>query len=793
MSTIPRQLGKYELQQRIGQGTIGEVWKGRDLQLQRDIAIKILHTDLQQTDPRFFTHFRENGQALITLQHANLVPVTDLNVYRSVETNTLFAYLVMDYIPGMTLHAYLGKTSHRGIFPPVPQIVYLFACIGSALDYAHRRGIAHGNITPRNILLHQQNTTHFEAGEPYVADLGLVRLLNMPINAHTPFYLSPEQARGEAPSARSDIYALGALLYEICTGVQPFRGETPTTVLMQHLHTLPTPPNLINPNIPGALSEVILRAMSKDPASRYPKAAYLAAAIAEACSLRPIYPVTRTGEIEALPAPPTANEGGTLLGVSQPLFRPSTTRTGSTPSLPPLPAAQMPSQTLPVEKAPQQTPPPGSLPAASISMQPTAINPVLKNEPEPTKVVSARTPTTTPAAPQEQLMQQSPVLPPPVPTQEQRTSSLHPVPAHQKQRARTNPLYLIAAVLVVLLLLGGGAASLLFLNRGGQAPASAALVGQVFFQDNALGHNNVIRIQLNNIEAPPDGMGYFAWLQMQDMTQPELPLGQITFKEKQGSLLYPGDKKNTNLLSLSPRGVIITLENADHPPQQPGNREVFRGLFDQAAFPSIKNILYATPGLSEKQSAITSMREALQSINDKAGSIVDSLQNTGDYQLAYRQAVRIIELIDGSTMAHKSGDLPAKQASLLPTETGILTIDNTQGYLDLLSTQITQLKSVASSDQELMKHASNVENAITNLKDWVQKMRTYATQLIKASDIKSPEMIKVALQLKQLAADAYAGRTIPPNQGPQPILGSAGAYQAYVESQYLATLTLQKV
>src|SRR5581483_7052920 len=176
--------------------------------------------------------------------------------------------------------------------PSVAEIVYLFTSLGVAIDHAHQCGVIHGDIKPSNILLNKHNTAKFASGEPMLTDFGLTQILESDhsngsaASIANPFYMSPEQARGLPANNRSDIYSLGVLLYEVCTGVLPFRDESSVAVMMQHIDRLPTPPILINPNIPPALSEVILRAMAKNTATRFPMASLLAAAIADACSIQ---------------------------------------------------------------------------------------------------------------------------------------------------------------------------------------------------------------------------------------------------------------------------------------------------------------------------------------------------------------------------------------------------------------------------------------------------------------------------------------------------------------------------
>lgn len=175
-------------------------------------------------------------------------------------------------------------------------------------------------------------------------------------------------------------------------------------------------------------------------------------------------------------------------------------------------------------------------------------------------------------------------------------------------------------------------------------------------------------------------------------------------------------------------------------------------------------------------------------MNDKAGSINDSLQAQPDLGLVRRQATRIIETIDGTQQAISSGDLPAQYHSLGHVSIGLLSSPNHKGYLDILAAQLDSFKQAAQGHPAQLAHEQNVENALTDLRDWLQQMRTDDVKILKAPVLTNPTLISVALQLKNIAVDSYIGRTIPPASAPQPILGSAGAYQAYIEAQYMAAL-----
>ena len=289
MSTAPRRLGKYDLQGLLGRGGMAEVWKAFDTQLQRYVAIKLLHTN-RQADPNFIARFTREAQMIAALSHPNIVQIYDFHISEGGEANTI-AYMVMEYIQGGTLAHYIHTTSHQQHFPPAAEIIRLFTPISLALDYAHQQGMIHRDIKPANILLDQRHTARNSMGEPILSDFGLAKLLGAASQTvsgavlGTPLYISPEQARNHPVSKQTDIYALGVVLYEIFTGVPPFRGENPTGVMVQHLIDMPTKPHLVNPNLPPALSEVLLKSLAKEPQDRFSSASAMTAAVAEAFNI----------------------------------------------------------------------------------------------------------------------------------------------------------------------------------------------------------------------------------------------------------------------------------------------------------------------------------------------------------------------------------------------------------------------------------------------------------------------------------------------------------------------------
>jgi len=287
MRIEPRYLGKYELQERLGRGGMGEVWKAFDPQLRRYVAIKVLNADLRE-EPDFVARFTHEAQLVASLHHPNIVQIHDFQFTDTPDGNSSMAYMVMDYVEGTTLADYIYSTSRKGLFPSAVEIIHLFTSISLAIDYAHRQGMVHRDIKPANILLDKRNTTRNPMGEPILTDFGIAKLQGNATLAATygwlgtPLYLSPEQAQGQPSDRRSDLYSLGIIAYEMITGIPPFRGDNPLSIMMQHYSAMPTPPTAINPQVSPALSAVILRSIAKDPDARFSSASTMTIAMAEA-------------------------------------------------------------------------------------------------------------------------------------------------------------------------------------------------------------------------------------------------------------------------------------------------------------------------------------------------------------------------------------------------------------------------------------------------------------------------------------------------------------------------------
>ncbi|WP_309110038.1 Stk1 family PASTA domain-containing Ser/Thr kinase [Saccharothrix sp.] len=291
MST-PRLLSnRYELGETLGYGGMSEVHKGRDVRLGRDVAIKVLRADLAR-DAQFQERFRREAQNSAALNHPAIVAVYDTG-----ETNTEYGplpYIVMEYVDGRTLRDIVktqGPMSGK-------RAMEIMADVSAALDFSHRHGIVHRDVKPANVMITR-------SGAVKVMDFGIARAVHDGQAAVTQTaavigtaqYLSPEQARGEAVDARSDVYASGCVLFELLTGEPPFTGDSPVAVAYQHVREDPKPPSALNPKVTPALDAIVLKAMAKGPANRYQSAAEMRADLVRVLSgQRPSAPAVMTPE-----------------------------------------------------------------------------------------------------------------------------------------------------------------------------------------------------------------------------------------------------------------------------------------------------------------------------------------------------------------------------------------------------------------------------------------------------------------------------------------------------------------
>ena len=250
---------RYEILEVIGTGGMAVVYKARCHRLNRLVAVKILKDEYSQ-DEEFRRRFHAEGQAVAMLSHPNIVSVYD------VSTSPEADYIVMELVDGISLKQYMEK---KGVLN-WKETLHFSMQIAKALEHAHSRGIVHRDIKPHNVMV-------LKNGSVKVTDFGIARIMSKG-NTLTKealgsvHYISPEQAKVSRVDNRSDLYSLGVVMYEMMTGRPPYDGESPVAVAIQHINGGAPMPSTLNPNIPGGLEQIIMKAMAHDPNDRYESA-----------------------------------------------------------------------------------------------------------------------------------------------------------------------------------------------------------------------------------------------------------------------------------------------------------------------------------------------------------------------------------------------------------------------------------------------------------------------------------------------------------------------------------------
>lgn len=290
---------RYRLTERIGEGGMAEVYRGTDLRLGREVAVKILRPQYA-SDQKFLERFLQEARAMASFSHPNIV-----NVYDVGREGRRY-YIVMEYVPGTDLRRLIQERAPL----PVQQALEIARQIAAGVGAAHRKGIVHRDIKPGNVLI-------TPTGEAKVADFGIARAMTDTQHLTEPgvvwgttAYLSPEQIRGEPATPASDVYAIGVVLFEMLTGRTPFQGEDRVAIALQHLHEPPPKLSTLNPRVPPSVERLVERMLAKDPAQRFATADDVASVIFHllhaSSEATAAVPVTRPPVTSPPPAGPRA-------------------------------------------------------------------------------------------------------------------------------------------------------------------------------------------------------------------------------------------------------------------------------------------------------------------------------------------------------------------------------------------------------------------------------------------------------------------------------------------------------
>ena len=301
-------IGQHQITEQLGRGGMANVYKAFHPGLAVDRAIKVIRPDLADTQG-FQDRFQREARAVAALRHPNIVQIHDFG-----QQGDLF-YMIMEFVEGEDLKT---RMLREGAIRPFSEAVRLIEQVSDALGYAHQQGVVHRDVKPDNVLLNKD-------GQAILADFGIAKIIEADdakltatgTGLGTPAYMAPEQAKGATDVGEmADLYAIGVVLYEMLTAHLPFHADTPLAVLQRVIYDPVTPPREFTADIPDALQGVVLKAMAKDPAHRYPSAAALVEAAKQSLA------GGEGGEGAMVPPPPmpqqlpptsAVTEGGTLI------------------------------------------------------------------------------------------------------------------------------------------------------------------------------------------------------------------------------------------------------------------------------------------------------------------------------------------------------------------------------------------------------------------------------------------------------------------------------------------------
>src|SRR5579883_1020708 len=704
-----QRIGRYELRTRLGRNNLSGTWKAYDPRQQCEVDLKVL-----SANTRDYPNF----------------PL----LFPRLQPDTALAYIVEDYIEWQTLSTYMRTMPRSGMMPPWADIVQLFTYVGMAVDHAHQNGVVHGNLKPANVIIGRPVNSTGRAVAPIVTDFGLARMLGMTAgllpnrSIESLFYISPEQAKGQPATERSDIYSLGILLYEICTGMVPFQGSRPVALMMQHVSAMPPSPALVNPNIPPALTNVVMRSLAKEPEERFASAASMTIAMEKALHV----PVPeRLGHLveHAESDRPIRNvsAGSAPSSFASSISSKNRYATAST-------------RAVSLDEKQQEIDGKGSRPSVA---------------------------TTFP--------------------QGRRREKRRKNNATYMALGFLLVLTLLVTGLGSYALLHDQSAA----SSGVVGHAFFVSSGQLNEHSSTQGINDEVQIDLSGISAPAPGKSFYAWLLPDKVQEEALPifLGKLPVNNGTVHYLYTGGKSHINLLNVTSR-FLITEEDAAITPTIPTpDTHAWRYYAElaQVASPGdklhfskldhLRHLLVESPELQARNlhgGLVIWLVQNTQRVLDLENNARDSWQ-AGNYATSRAQIVSLLDFLDSHTLARS--ELPPGSPALISqhnADIALLGLDPknpdppgyaynnevSPGYVYLIGLHLSGMLLSPDVTQDQRNLALRVNTALEDVAHELIQVRSDALKLLQMSNgqFSQPTTLTTLNDMVTLSQSAYAGQ-----------------------------------
>lgn len=734
-------LGQFQLCEVIRRGKLSTVYKASQPALRRFVALKVLHP---AADPQLAARFQLEAEATARLAHPNILPVYDYG-----QQDGCF-YLATQYIEG-------GATLADSLGVPMdpPTAVQLASRLLDALHHAHQRGVVHRDVKPTNILMASPTW-------PLLADFGIAKLVarredpqltQQGFVVGTAAYMAPEQALGLPIDARTDVYALGVVLYEMVTGRVPFDADTPTAALARHAYEPPPPPRTLAPGLPAPLEAVLLRALAKEPSGRYQTAAAMREALerldeehADPSSMRlaslyaPAVEAFSAGHWDVavewlervLALDPDHEDAHELLAAAR-----QARATSTAPALVPTPP-----------QAPRLAP-------AAASGAPC-------EAPRPLTTAGEREPAVS-AAPDRASW-------------------------HDRLLVCGAALLLLAASLVALgehrpsayppdaptSLAGASPGSRVKLQARspGAVPApSQPGLGRLRFSDGA-GSLDVATLTATHLPTPPEGMRYEAWL-LATPTNQRRSIGLI-HTSLDGNAIAALATGGSNLLA-SFDALEITVEPDPDTNRSPSGDVVLRSALPPNALAHIRNLLVSFDGTPGRVSLTTGLLQATGAAQRESGRMLDA-RDAGDLDRMRRHAEALVNLIDGPA-GPRYGDRDGDGVVTGAGDGFGLSNSRRVGYLRAVQREARLAADAPDATPNITAHAGYVVASAERLARWTAQLRDLCLTIAAAESI------------DQVHATVDQATTLAARLLTDP---EAGAKTVYQHTQYLADLLIAR-